>query len=306
MESAICLDIGGTFVKYGLVDPEGRVTMAGRQRTSIAGRDALLCQVFMIIEELLTDAGNGGVAGIGIASAGQVSHEAGVVLSATGNLPGWSGVRLKEIVEDRFSITCHIDNDVKCAALGELFFGSGRQYNDFLCMTIGTGIGGAIVCNGRLLRGTYGIAGEIGHIILHKGGRSCNCGCFGCYEQYASVSSLMKTVSDTLGSDYIPADAGAEWLFAQNGMDSRLNDILDAYAEDIAAGIASLVHVLNPEAVIIGGAISSCKLLMDLVGEKVIRNVMPIFQRSLKVMPALTGNNASILGVSTYLFSPGA
>jgi len=299
---AACMDIGGTFIKYSLVDINGTVVGLKKKKTSKEGKEGLLAQVFDIIEEMLNSANGGNVIGIGISSAGQVNHWRGEVLSATDNLPGWVGIDLKSIIENKYNTTCQIDNDVKCAALGEMHFGAAKNVKDFVCITIGTGVGGAIVENGRLLRGNNGIAGEVGHMVIRKGGRKCNCGNYGCYEQYASVTALKATVAKKLRKTYLPYDTGVEWLFERYNEDERLRAVIDRYAEDIALGIVSLVSIANPSYVIIGGAVSSCELLMDKVTELAYERVMPVFKRSLKIVRALRGNEASLLGVSTYIF----
>jgi len=299
------MDIGGTFIKYALVDEAGIISELKRQKTSKEGYKALLGQVFNIIEELQNDFKEKNIVGIGIASAGQISHEKGVVLSATDNLPGWAGTRLKEIIEERYNMVCHTDNDVKCAALGEMFFGNGKNIKDFVCIAIGTGVGGAIVENGRLIRGSDGIASEVGHIVIRSGGRRCNCGNKGCYEQYASITALKRIVEEKFGKKYLPKDRGVEWLFEIYDQDERLKLIIDRFADNIADGIVSLVNTVNPKVVIIGGAISSCELLMNKVSESVYEKVMPVFKKNLKIVPALMGNNAALLGVSTYIFNNG-
>lgn len=303
MDSAICMDIGGTFIKYAIVDRDGTMSTLNKRKTSKEGRDALLGQVFGIIEELQGDSGDRNIIGIGISSAGQVNHEKGIVLNATDNLPGWAGTKLQAIVEDRYGVVCQTDNDVKCAALGEMCFGNGNGIRDFVCISIGTGVGGAIIEDGRLIRGTDGIAGEVGHLVIKAGGRKCNCGNRGCYEQYASVTALKRTVAEKLGTRYLPYDTGAEWLFERYDKDERLKSIIDRFIENIADGVASLVNIVNPHTVIIGGAVSESGLLMNKVIHKVYEKVMPVFKRNLNILPALMGNRASVLGVSTYILN---
>ncbi len=302
MDNAICLDIGGTFIKYALVDMYGNIHDLNRERTSKGGQESVLHQLFSIIDRLLACSDGRNIIGIGISSAGQVSYEKGTVLSATDNIPGWAGTKVKEIFENRYRIKCHVDNDVKCAALGELYFGNGSNFPNFLCLAIGTGIGGAVVSEGRLLRGADGIAGEVGHMVIKAGGRECNCGNRGCFEQYASVTGLKRTVSEELGRDYLPEDTGVEWLFDRYPQDRNLQVVIDQFVEYIADGITSLVNVLNPNAIVIGGAVSENGFLMDKVIKNVNSKVMPVYSKNLKVLPALAGNSASLLGISTYIF----
>lgn len=285
---SVCLDIGGTFVKWGVLGLAGGIISHGKERTNL-GSNELLTQICSIIERIMPDE----CAGIGISTAGQVNPLDGSILFATNNLPGWTGTPLKRIISERFGMPCFADNDVNCAALGEFGYGSCRGVRNFICVAYGTGIGGALFCNGGIVRGRGG-AGEFGHMIIRQGGRPCNCGNRGCYEQYASAAALRKDAVMALGTSF-PDDAGVEWLFDRYD-DERVKNIIHEYVSSVAAGIVGLVHAFDPEVVLLGGAISENAHIMSLVRDAVLVRVMPSYSETLSVVPASLGNKAALFG----------
>lgn len=295
MKKCISIDIGGTYVKYGMVLENGDITDQGKQATTKNGATSLLEQIKSIIANLLKS--NPEVTFVGISSAGQIDSEQGIVLFATDNLPGWSGVRLKKIIEETFSVTCHVENDVNAAALGELHFGV-HQLQDFLCLTYGTGIGGSIVQNKKLVAGNHFSAGEFGHIIIEKNGLPCNCGNRGCYEQYASVSALLMKANVQLKTENFSPDLGAEWLFLNYYENLQVKELLDDYFYDVSLGLANLIHIFNPSSIVLGGAISKNSLFITRVRELTFQNIMPSFQKDLQIVAASLHNDASILGAA--------
>jgi len=302
MKSAVCLDIGGTYVKYSIITEDGKIFNNQKERTCKTGREGLVRQVMNIISRLVELSKDYEIKGIGISSGGQVDNKTGKIIYATDNLPGWTGVELGKMVSEHFKMACFVENDVNAAALGELYYGNGKGYDDFVCLTIGTGIGGALVQNGKLVRGAAGSAGEIGHMIIKAHGRKCNCGNRGCYEQYASVTALKRDVKEKLGKNFLPYDVGVEWLFERYGENDKVKEVVDRYIDYISTGIVSLLHVLNPSLVIIGGAVSASDILIKGIEKSVKLMAMPSFLKRLKIMPAYLDNKASLYGVASYVF----
>lgn len=300
---AICLDIGGTFIKYAVITENGELINFDKERTCKSGAEGLINQISKIIEQLIMQAADYKIKGIGISSAGQIDHKNGKVIYATDNLPGWTGVRLKDIIEHQFKFNCYVENDVNAAALGEMCFGSAKGHEDFICITIGTGIGGAIVKGSEVIHGAVGSAGEVGHMVIKTCGRKCNCGNNGCYEQYASVTALKRMAREKLGKDYLPADAGVEWLLNMYDADGKVKILIDGFVKYVSVGIINLLHILNPSAVIIGGAVSVNGFLIKEIEKNVYKNAMPEFTKALKILPALLDNKASLFGVGTYVFN---
>jgi glucokinase len=300
--TAVCLDIGGTFIKYGLLTEDGELSNFKKQKTNKNGTDGLIGQVIEIVKELIIQSDENQITGIGISSAGQVNHKKGNILFATDNLPGWTGIDIKSIIENHFKLRCCIDNDVNCAALGEMYFGNAKGLEDFVCITIGTGIGGAIVKDSKLIHGYVGSAGEVGHMIIKAGGRRCNCGNRGCYEQYASASALKRDIIEKLGMSYLTPDNGFKLLITDYQTDQKLRNIMNGYIKYVSMGIINLLHLFNPAAVIIGGFVSEYDFLLKKISENVYQKAMPEFTRDLMIFPTLLDNKAALFGVSTYIF----
>jgi N-acetylmannosamine-6-phosphate 2-epimerase / N-acetylmannosamine kinase len=269
--SVIGVDIGGTSIKAGLVDRDGRVSSVLRVPTRTGGgREGIAAAAAEAIETVLTASRQQGIQprGLGIASAGAIDARNGTVFAATENLPGWTGFDLRGFVEDRFHLSAYVNNDAHAAALAELHFGLGRQLSDFVALTIGTGVGGGIISGGKLLSGQHGFAGTIGHHTIRVDGRVCNCGRRGCLEAYVSASALAREYDSLLGGEKVPlggslgqptASSGAELALEVSQLASAGNSTaLQAYetlAGYLAEGIANLYNILDPEAVILSGGV---------------------------------------------------
>lgn len=289
----ISVDIGGTSIKVGRFGRDGclksdhTVLFDAKQ-----GGKALLRKVIEIIgSESEYDA-------IGVSSAGQIDVGTGRIIYATDNIPGYTGMPVKDMLAERFHVPVTVENDVNCAAIGEAYFGSGRGYPDFLCLTFGTGIGGAIVLNGRIYRGSTGSAAEFGHIVTHAGGTPCTCGNRGCYEAYASTSALLKMGEQATGL----ADMDGKTLFSllEHG-NTALKGVVDLWIDEIVIGLTGLVYVFNPKLVLLGGGVMNEAYITGQVEERLIRSLMPSFQ-NLAIQKTALGNKAGIYG-AYYLAS---
>ena len=182
----LCMDLGGTAVKLGLVDAQGHI----HQRTEANVRsdgDAtpILTAAMAAAKDFLTGTGVT-VEGVGVSATGQVDSSTGVVIGTNGAIPHYEGVNIREAMEEAFGLPARVLNDANAAVLGECFTGAARGLRHVLMLTLGTGVGGGMVLDGRLYGGARGIAGELGHFPLERGGRPCTCGNRGCLEQYAA------------------------------------------------------------------------------------------------------------------------
>ena len=192
----IGLDIGGTAVKYGLLDENGVILELGEFPTEAEkGVENLFKNICGVIDKYLSD----DILGIAVSGTGQIDGTIGKVIGGNPIIPGWIGTNLVEKLEDRYKIPAVLENDVNCAALGEKWLGAGKNSENFVCLTIGTGIGGGIILNGDIFRGDTYVAGEFGHIQIVKSGEECLCGKKGCYERYASATALVKMVKEKTG-----------------------------------------------------------------------------------------------------------
>jgi predicted NBD/HSP70 family sugar kinase len=170
----------------------------------------------------------GDYGGVGVACTGQVDAAGGRIVYANRNVEGFTGTELGPLLEKRLGVPVTVDNDANAAALGEGAYGAARGTQDFLCVTYGTGVGGAIVMGGKVYGGQSGVAGEIGHILTHPGGRRCACGQRGCYEQYASVTALMRRAAPAL-----PEIRDGRALFGVLNDRPSLREAVDAWIEEV-------------------------------------------------------------------------
>lgn len=279
------LDIGGTSIKAGLV--ENGSLRDFREEKTLAGRggEAVLQTAGEILRHF------SGFDRIGVSTAGQVNPETGCIVYANENIPSYTGCNVKKFFEDRFSVPAAVENDVNAAAAGEAAFGAGQGFSDFLCLTYGTGIGGAIVLNGSVYRGASCSAGEFGHLVTHADGRTCGCGQKGCYEQYASVTALVR---EAVQMD--PALNSGREIFRRRD-DPRVQALLGQWYTEIAVGIASLIHSFNPACVVLGGGIMEEPSVPEAIRALLPSLLMPSY-RDTPVRRAVLGNRAGLLGAA--------
>ena len=201
-------------------------------------------------------------------------------------------------MQEIFGVPVSVLNDANAAVLGECFAGQAKGIKHVLMVTLGTGVGGGVVVDGRVLCGTRGIAGELGHFTLYQDGLPCACGKRGCYENYASTTALLQTARQVTGDSAL--DGRAVFKRAKEG-DRLMLDVLNRWIDDIAAGITGLIHIFNPQMVLIGGGVSvQEELLIAPIRERVCSTVMPRFTEKLQIERASLGNNAGMIGAVMF------
>lgn len=229
---------------------------------------------------------------IGISTAGQVNPREGFIIYANQNIPGYTGIRLKEIMEKRFGIPTAVENDVNAAALGEARFGAGQGESDFVCLTYGTGIGGAIFSGGHIYYGSSFSAGEFGALLIHPEDRDPAGDPFsGGYEKYASVTALVNRAA---AAD--PSLTSGRRIF-QRKEEPEIRRIIDEWIMEIVYGLVSIIHMLNPSCIILGGGVMEQPFLTEQIQEELQRQLMPSF-RHVKLKKARLGNQAGMLGAA--------
>lgn len=285
--SVAVVDIGGTSIKTGLYNG-GKLTDF-REVPSEAknGVQHLMEQVVSLFEDM-----SGRFDRIGISTAGQVNPIKGVITYANKNIPGYTGFPLKEFIENRFSVPVTIENDVNAAAIGEAKFGAGKNCLEktFLCLTYGTGIGGAIVINDQIYHGSSFSASEFGAIITHAEDHNESRDPWeGTYEQYASTTALIKRVC----KKYSGLDDGKK-IFA-NLHNQEVKKEIDSWIDEIVVGLVSLIHIFNPPMVVVGGGIMKEKYIVEQLNKKLYASIMPSY-RHVKIHQAILQNNAGLYG----------
>ncbi len=310
---SIGVDLGGTKIAAALVDGQGSIVSKIQIPTETPdGPDAIVKQIADVIEKLKKYTKDQPCESVGIAVAGQVIAEAGVVAFAP-NL-NWHYYPLKDALTDILSMKVTVLNDVRAATFGEWRSGAGRGIENFVCLFVGTGIGGGIVCNGRLVEGSSNSAGEFGHITVDLHGRQCTCGNRGCLEALAggwAISQLAqehiknhpiegKPLLDSVGGNIEAIGAKEVCLLAWNN-DPLANKIIDGVVEALTAGVVTLVNAFNPSCVIFGGGIiHGLPSLIHQIDARVKSCALKVATTKLTLVQAELKTDAGAIGAALF------
>jgi len=311
----IGIDLGGTNIAAAIVDAGGEITKrAGLPTNANGGARSVTDGLAHVCKELIGDSAEEPLS-IGIGVPGAVNDAAGVVVF-TPNLP-LSGINITRELQERFKCQIRLGNDANCAALGEVVAGGAKGAQDVVFITLGTGVGGGVVLNGRLHTGVNGAAGELGHTVIIAGGRTCGCGRKGCWETYASASGLIRTATEIMGTrldslmwelcgGIVEKINGRTVFDAFRAGDDAAQITVGQYIEHLAVGIANIINILEPEMFCIGGGISNAwdclegPLQAAVDAEKFSRFSMQMPQT--KIVRAQLGNDAGIIGAAALGF----
>ncbi len=281
----LALDIGGTAIKAALFDQSDHIVWA--RETPSRGREGgprLLEVAFALADQCPP------FEGIGICSTGQVDAKSGRIVYANDNVPNYTGMEVRRLFEERYRVPATLENDVNAAALGEARYGAGRGVEDFLCLTYGTGIGGGIIIHGDVYSGHLGLAGEVGHIVTHPGGRQCTCGQKGCYEQYASATALMR-----MARAVAPDLEDGKAFFTALEHTPALEEVLEAWALEVTYGLVTLTHTLNPSLLVLGGGIMTQPRALKVLKKTFHGRIMSSYE-PVTLKAAELGNRAGAYG----------
>lgn len=311
----IGVDVGGTNVKLALVDMNGKIVYSNTTPTRAdLGYEHSIQNIQNAIEELMkeTNTNKDVIEAIGFGFPGQIDYQAGIVRLLP-NMPGWVEIPVAKIMEDKFGITTKLDNDVRVATLGELKYGAGKGCQNLVCITVGTGIGSGLVFNGKLIRGAKNAAGEIGHIKLSMGdGPICGCGDYACFEAYASGPAIVAEAKEYIkggkSSKFkeLATEELSPYIIAQAALqgDAVAKRIFAKMGEIIGLGLTSVINLLNPEKVIIGGGVADAgDILFNPIRETIAKRAMPIQASAVEIVPAVLGNTAGVIGASLLIES---
>jgi len=311
----IGVDIGGTNVKIALVNKNGEISFPKTVPTRAEmGYEYTISNITQCIKDLMAEAGisKNSLEGIGFGFPGQIDCDNGVVRILP-NIPGWINVPIAEIMQKEFNVSVKVDNDVRCMALAESTYGAGQGCKNLICITIGTGIGSGLIINGKLVRGASNAAGEIGHIKLEMhDGLLCGCGDSGCFEAYASGPSIVA-----MAKEYVQGGKSAKYrelagsidgitpaIVAQAAQEGDVvaQKIFERMGEYLGIGLASVVNLLNPEKIVIGGGVADAGDILFTPLRKTLKDrAMPIQAEAVEVVHAKLGNTAGIIGASLLI-----
>ena len=293
------VDLGGTGIKAGVVSENGEIlskgstpTMKERPYQDIIRDIAALCEKVAGQANVTMDE----IAAIGVGVPGICDAKTGIIPFCT-NL-GWHDVPFIAEMHKYLPNRVIVDNDATVAGYAESIAGVSRGTQSSVFITLGTGVGGGVVLGGELYGGARGIAGELGHFTLYQDGAPCPCGKRGCLEHYAATTALVRRAQEATGETQL----NGRVIFdrAQRGNEVMLG-VLSAWIDDIAAGVTGLVHIFNPEMVLIGGGVSAQEeLLMKPLRQRVLSGVMPRFAEGLSVERATLGNDAGMIGAARF------
>ena len=294
----LAIDIGGTEVKLGWADRNGTIYEKANASVSFDGYRTPIPETVLKEAKRFAAGREEKPEGIAVSACGQVDTGTGTVIGTNGKIPGYEGTNLKALMEEAFGAPAWALNDANAAVLGECFAGRAKGLGDVVMVTLGTGVGGGVMTGGRLLSGRRGIAGEMGHFTLRADGADCACGKRGCFESYASTTALVQLCEEWSGREGL----NGKIIFDEIRQGNELfQEALDGWIRDIAEGLSGLVHIFNPEMVLIGGGVSRQEeLLIRPLRKAVLERCMPRFAEGLRVESAALGNDAGMIGAVKF------
>ena len=304
----VAVDLGGTNIRFGLVSWKGEVLARSRRRTEgHEGAARTLERILEGISEML-DGAPRGVVGIGVGSPGPLDSS-GTILHSP-NIPGWGKMRLKDAVLKRFGLPCKVGNDANCAALAEHWVGIGRGTRNMVHYTLGTGIGGGVIVEGRLLEGRDRAGGELGHVTIVRDGLLCGCGSQGCLEAHASATGIVRRTVSRLRQGapsslqrMAPETISARVVqqAAKNG-DRLALDIIEETGRLLGIAVGAAINIFNPEVVGFSGGVANYgPLLFKPMRAEVERRAFRAMVRGVRFLRSRLSDNAGLIGAARAL-----
>jgi glucokinase len=306
---AIGVDLGGTKIAAGVVDGEGKLLQRAELPSDIDDAESVIAQIGELVSRLSVE----GVSGVGIGAAGIVDHETGHYFY--GPNTGLRDFDLAKLASEAVRLPVKLDNDANCAAWAEHRFGVGRGCRDFICVTLGTGIGGGFIFAGKPYRGAHGGAAEIGHLVVDPDGPLCGCGRHGCWEQFASGLALERMAVEGIGdrdesalTEHFHAGRirGQAITQAARDGDAFARELVDTLAYWIGLGLGSLVNILEPSRIAIAGGIVRDWDLFAARAEREMLEQMEADSRRPhpELLGAELGSDAGIVGAALLVLEP--
>lgn len=306
------IDLGGTFIKGGIVDDAGKILLRDKVPTeSEMGADVVVANIVTLCKSLMdkADLSVSELVGVGVGVPGTADSERGEVTYA--NNLGWKNFPIADQLSEELGLPVKIVNDASAAALGESKFGCGKGYRHSVMITLGTGVGGGLLLDGKLFEGNRSAGAELGHVVVVAGGEPCTCGRRGCLEAYASATALIRDTKRAMeknpesrlweiGSlDAVTGKTAFDYL----DKDESAREVVEHYIEMLGVGIVNIANLIRPEVIILGGGICH-------EGERLIRPLQEMLDREIhggdigpavKIVTAELGNDAGLLGAAALL-----
>ncbi len=291
------IDLGGTNLKIALLNLKYRIKCKEVLNTQkFTKKEGLISAIAGSVNKILenNNLSRASLLGVGLGLPGPVDYQKGIVHFFP-NIPGWKEVKLKTILERKLKLPVFVDNDAKVMCLAEHKLGAAKGSMNAICITLGTGVGGGVIINGTLYRGSSNAAGEIGHMPINENGPRCNCGGYACLESYIGNNRILGEAKKIFGESitleklsYLASkqnhNAKAIWLKA---------------VERLSVTLVGAVNLLNPDCIVIGGGVAGAgKILFDNIKKIIARRAMSVQARHVKVFKAKLGNNAGLIGAA--------
>ena len=329
------VDLGATQIRAAVLRGATLLSRVGLLVGTEPAPEHLVPRMFQAVQQALVEAKTplDAIAGIGIAAPGPLNNRTGVVLEPP-NLPGWQRVPLRDLFVEKFGVSVCVENDANAAALGEYMFGVGHGSKELVYLTISTGIGGGVITNGKIMEGITGTASELGHMTIDWRGGRCNCGNIGCLEYFASGTAIARQANEA-----IAMGKGDELLTfaltlhdADRTADTPLDTVMEAVtplhvnartvaqaakagvplarkiiaeaAEALGVGLVNIIHIFNPELIILGGGVSQIgEMLIEPARRVVEARAMPVPRDAARIVMAELGNDTGLVGAGALLVS---
>jgi glucokinase len=301
---SIGVDLGGTNLRAAAVDSQGKMLSKISGTTHLkSGRDAVIDDMVNAIRKLKADSGSMRLAGVGIGVPGFILMEKGVIVGSN-NLPQFEGFPVRDEIERLLGTQVILENDANAAALGEKWIGAGKEVNDLVLLTLGTGIGGGIIVDGKVLHGHVGMAGELGHITVVPNGNPCGCGNYGCLEKHASATAIvsmarMMSLGENLTSEHV-----FQMAVAGN---PKAKMIFHTMGVSLGIALATLINIFNfPLFLLSGGVLAAWEQFAPAMLDEVERRSFTYRNAKTTIAKATLGNEAGLFGAAylpmQYLF----
>ncbi|MFH1398279.1 MAG: ROK family protein [Candidatus Omnitrophota bacterium] len=297
LKNIIAIDLGGTNLKLALLNSRLNIKARSILNTrKFLNKAGLIRAISDSIETIIS--GNNlrksDISGVGLGLPGPIDAKKGIVHFFP-NIPGWREVNLKRILQEKTGLPVFLDNDAKLMALAEYKKGAARGSLNAICLTLGTGVGGGLIINGEIFRGSTNATGEIGHLPINEDGPKCNCGGKACLEAYIGNNAILKEAKNKFRKRVTLE----ELSYLANKGDKLATNIWKKVGERLGIALSAVVNLLNPDCIVIGGGVAnSGKILFQEVKKTILKRAMNVQAKHVKVRPAVLGSDAGLIGAA--------